>query len=137
MNAGRNNVIETRMVRNGLSYRSSAPCRVITMLDAVASKYAGTLWALGINTFLHELGLPVPMVPVALLAGACRGRDPAAEANRVGHASSGRPRLARARRACRGGRNVRRLAHMAPLWRSATPVVFLIFTFDSTPFKQF
>ena len=30
----------------------------------------GTFWILAINTLLHELGLPVPLVPLALFAGA-------------------------------------------------------------------
>jgi len=70
MNGGSNNVIETRVVRKGLSCRSSVPYPVITMLDVGAPTDADTLWVLAINTVLHELGLPVPMVPVALLAGA-------------------------------------------------------------------
>ena len=40
------------------------------MLDIGAPTDADTLWVLAINTVFHELGLPVPMVPVALLAGA-------------------------------------------------------------------
>ena len=40
------------------------------MLDVGAPTDAHTLWFLAINTVLHELGLPVPLVPVALVAGA-------------------------------------------------------------------
>ena len=40
------------------------------MLDVGAPTDAHTLWFLALNTVLHELGLPVPLVPVALVAGA-------------------------------------------------------------------
>jgi len=40
------------------------------MFDLGAPTDRDTFWILAINTLLHELGLPVPMVPVALLAGA-------------------------------------------------------------------
>ena len=40
------------------------------MFDLGAPTDPDTFWFLAINTLLHELGLPVPLVPVALFAGA-------------------------------------------------------------------
>jgi membrane protein DedA with SNARE-associated domain/rhodanese-related sulfurtransferase len=34
----------------------------------LSDQYAS--WVLGLNTFLHEIGIPIPLVPTALLAGA-------------------------------------------------------------------